>query len=101
MTRGNQREKAREKNLKKQQDLKKGGKESGVSLTERRHRDAEIMRQKQRRKPRRLALVEALVETPAPPVARLPSDRMEVGAKGRAALREAEGGAAAQCLLLT
>ncbi|KAK3764153.1 hypothetical protein RRG08_044084 [Elysia crispata] len=50
MTRGNQREKAREKNLKKQQDAKKGAKESGVSLTERRHRDAEIMRQKQEKK---------------------------------------------------
>ncbi|XP_046350866.1 putative SERF-like protein [Haliotis rufescens] len=56
MTRGNQRDKAREKNMKKQQQVDKqraaknktGNK--GMSLEERRHRDAEIMRQKQSKK---------------------------------------------------
>ncbi|XP_059174618.1 putative SERF-like protein [Physella acuta] len=56
MTRGNQREKAREKSLKKQKEqekkkhsnLKDGNK--GLSLEERRQRDAEIMRQKQDKK---------------------------------------------------
>jgi len=47
MTRGNQRELARAKNLKKQQKEKKGGKESGTSLEKRKERDADIMRQKQ------------------------------------------------------
>ncbi|KAK2163429.1 hypothetical protein LSH36_79g01059 [Paralvinella palmiformis] len=51
---GNQRELARLKNLKKQQEAKgkKGGEKganSGQSLQERRHRDAERMREKQRK----------------------------------------------------
>ncbi|XP_046574427.1 putative SERF-like protein [Haliotis rubra] len=56
MTRGNQRDKAREKNMKKQQqvDKQKAAKNKtgnkGMSLEERRHRDAEIMRQKQSKK---------------------------------------------------
>jgi len=50
MTRGNQREKAREKNQKKQAAQAKGTKESGVKLEERKHRDAEIMRAKQQAK---------------------------------------------------
>lgn len=49
MTRGNQREKAREKNMKKQAGQKKT-KDEGMTLEERRHRDAEIMRQKQEKK---------------------------------------------------
>ncbi|CAO3590871.1 unnamed protein product [Absidia cylindrospora] len=49
MTRGNQREQARLKNLKKQQDQKKGksGDNSGQKLTQKKESDAEIMRQKQ------------------------------------------------------
>ncbi|XP_077556870.1 putative SERF-like protein [Haemaphysalis longicornis] len=55
MTRGNQRELARAKNAKKQQELtkkkaandKNGNK--GLTLEERRHRDAEVMRQKQKK----------------------------------------------------
>lgn len=47
MARGNQRDKAREKNQKKQADLKKGSKESGVTLTQKKERDAQIMRDKQ------------------------------------------------------
>ncbi|KFM73994.1 Small EDRK-rich factor 2, partial [Stegodyphus mimosarum] len=55
MARGNQRELARQKNIKKQQDLKKalsaekkdGNK--GLSLEERRRRDAEQMRLKQQK----------------------------------------------------
>lgn len=49
MTRGNQRDKAREKNLKKQADLKKaeGSKGSGQNLLARKERDAQIMRDKQ------------------------------------------------------
>lgn len=50
MTRGNQREKAREKNQKKQAAMSKGSKESGAKLEERKHRDAEIMRAKQEKK---------------------------------------------------
>jgi len=51
MTRGNQRELARAKNLKKQQDQakKKGAGESGVALKERRERDAATMREKQKK----------------------------------------------------
>uniref|UniRef100_A0A0B7BBN0 Small EDRK-rich factor-like N-terminal domain-containing protein n=1 Tax=Arion vulgaris TaxID=1028688 RepID=A0A0B7BBN0_9EUPU len=57
MTRGNQREKAREKAQKKQKEHEKkktsGSKDGnrGMTLEERRHRDAEIMRQKQDKKP--------------------------------------------------
>lgn len=53
---GNQREKSREKAIKKQKEAekKKGSNEKGankgLTLEERRHRDAEIMRQKQEKK---------------------------------------------------
>lgn len=51
MTRGNQRELAREKNMKKQKDAqKKKGNNEGMNLEARKHRDAEIMRQKQEKK---------------------------------------------------
>ncbi|XP_074651284.1 small EDRK-rich factor 2-like [Tubulanus polymorphus] len=54
MTRGNQREKAREKNLKKQQQTAKSKKSPGDGnktneLTSRKERDADIMRQKQQK----------------------------------------------------
>lgn len=55
MTRGNQRELARAKNAKKQQEhtKKKGANEKdgnrGLTLEERRHRDAEVMRLKQKK----------------------------------------------------
>ncbi|GAB6032454.1 Modifier of protein aggregation 4 [Chamberlinius hualienensis] len=55
MTRGNQRELARAKNAKKSQDLhrKKGADQKdgnkGLSLENRKHRDAEVMREKQRK----------------------------------------------------
>jgi len=55
MARGNQRDLAREKNLKKQKDeLKKKGASDrngnrGMSLEERRQRDAEVMRLKQQK----------------------------------------------------
>lgn len=53
MTRGNQRELARQKNQKKQQEQEKrkgsGNKESnkGLTLEQRKQRDADLMRQKQ------------------------------------------------------
>lgn len=48
MTRGNQRDLARAKNLKKQEKLGKGkDKETGSGLEKRKERDADIMRQKQ------------------------------------------------------
>lgn len=50
MTRGNQRELARERNLKKQQADKKKSKEDGLSHEQRKQRDADIMRQKQLKK---------------------------------------------------
>ncbi|CAD5122550.1 DgyrCDS10965 [Dimorphilus gyrociliatus] len=56
MTRGNQRELARQKNLKKQQQSKKQatatGKDGnkGVTLEARKQRDADIMREKQKKK---------------------------------------------------
>jgi len=55
MTRGNQRDLARAKNQKKQQEIqkKKGsddkGANKGMTLEERRHRDAEMMRLKQQK----------------------------------------------------
>jgi hypothetical protein len=55
MTRGNQRELARAKNAKKQQETqkKKGANDKdgnrGLSLEERKHRDAEMMRLKQKK----------------------------------------------------
>ncbi|OMH84100.1 putative SERF-like protein [Zancudomyces culisetae] len=50
MTRGNQRDLAREKNRKKLEKLAKGQKKDDISLTSRKERDAEIMRQKQLKK---------------------------------------------------
>ncbi|VVC86680.1 unnamed protein product [Leptidea sinapis] len=53
MTRGNQRDLARAKNAKKQQEQQKkknASEKTGMSLSERKHRDAELMREKQRRK---------------------------------------------------
>ncbi|GBC09141.1 hypothetical protein RclHR1_08620017 [Rhizophagus clarus] len=47
MARGNQREKAREKNLKKQPKQKK--KDDGTTFKKRAETDAEIMRQKQQK----------------------------------------------------
>ncbi|CBZ23013.1 conserved hypothetical protein [Leishmania mexicana MHOM/GT/2001/U1103] len=47
MTRGNQRDLAREKNMKKQQSKNKGHREDGVSLAARKEADAEVMRLKQ------------------------------------------------------
>lgn len=49
MTRGNQREEARKKNLKKQQDQAKGGKKDGALLQKTKERDADIMRIKQQK----------------------------------------------------
>ncbi|XP_075216634.1 putative SERF-like protein [Lycorma delicatula] len=55
MTRGNQRDLARERNLKKQLELqkKKGandkGPNKGMTLEQRKQRDAELMREKQRK----------------------------------------------------
>ncbi|CAG0915406.1 unnamed protein product [Notodromas monacha] len=55
MTRGNQRELARQKNIKKSQDQKKSqtssdkGANRGMTLEERKHRDAELMREKQKK----------------------------------------------------
>lgn len=54
MTRGNQRELARQKNLKKQQEVSRGKKaddkdgNKGMSLQERKQRDADRMREKQK-----------------------------------------------------
>jgi len=47
MTRGNQRDLARAKNLKKTQDLAKKNKDDGLTATARKERDADVMRQKQ------------------------------------------------------
>lgn len=47
MTRGNQRDLAREKNLKKQQEKNKGHRDDGMSTAARKEADAEKMRQKQ------------------------------------------------------
>ncbi|XP_064168757.1 small EDRK-rich factor 2 [Anguilla rostrata] len=50
MTRGNQRELARQKNAKKQTDSSKGKRnEDGLSAAARKQRDAEIMQQKQKK----------------------------------------------------
>ncbi|KAI7814301.1 small EDRK-rich factor 2-like [Triplophysa rosa] len=50
MTRGNQRELARQKNAKKQSEHGKGKKsEDGLSSAARKQRDAEIMQQKQKK----------------------------------------------------
>ncbi|PWN21886.1 four F5 protein [Microstroma glucosiphilum] len=50
MTRGNQRDTDRAKAQKKAAAANKGKKESGVSLTARRERDAQIIRDKQAKK---------------------------------------------------
>lgn len=50
MTRGNQRELARERNMKKQQQGKAKNKEDGLTHEQRKIRDADIMRQKQQQK---------------------------------------------------
>lgn len=47
MARGNQRDLAREKNVKKQQDKDKGVRTDGLSPAQRKEADAERMRQKQ------------------------------------------------------
>lgn len=51
MTRGNQRDKARAKTQKKQQEIKKKKNinNDGLTLEARKHRDAEVMREKQRK----------------------------------------------------
>ncbi|KAL7870583.1 hypothetical protein SRHO_G00080800 [Serrasalmus rhombeus] len=50
MTRGNQRELARQRNAKKQGDMTKGKRnEDGLSAAARKQRDAEIMQQKQKK----------------------------------------------------
>ncbi|XP_018948413.1 small EDRK-rich factor 2-like [Cyprinus carpio] len=50
MTRGNQRELARQKNAKKHNDQTKGKRnEDGLSASARKQRDAEIMQQKQKK----------------------------------------------------
>ncbi|CAG9816881.1 unnamed protein product [Phaedon cochleariae] len=49
MTRGNQRELARQKNQKKLQDVKNKNKD-GLTLEQRKFRDAEVMREKQKKK---------------------------------------------------
>lgn len=50
MTRGNQRELARAKNQKKQQEQAKKKASDGLTLEQRKHRDAEIMREKLKKK---------------------------------------------------
>lgn len=47
MTRGNQRDQAREKNQKKQADKEKGQRDDGMSHAQRKDKDAENMRLKQ------------------------------------------------------
>jgi len=47
MTRGNQRELARAKNLKKTQDAAKKNRDDGLTASARKERDADVMRQKQ------------------------------------------------------
>ncbi|KAI9228593.1 MAG: small EDRK-rich factor 1-like protein [Piptocephalis tieghemiana] len=48
MARGNQRDLAREKNLKKQKEQNKGRKDDGMTLLQRREADAARMREKQK-----------------------------------------------------
>ncbi|XP_044765076.1 putative SERF-like protein [Coccinella septempunctata] len=50
MTRGNQRELARAKNQKKVQEQSKGKRGDGLTVEQRKFRDAEVMREKQRKK---------------------------------------------------
>ncbi|XP_075145320.1 putative SERF-like protein [Haematobia irritans] len=50
MTRGNQRDLARQKNMKKQQELTKGKRNDNLTVDQRKQRDADLMREKQRKK---------------------------------------------------
>ncbi|KAH1029809.1 putative SERF-like protein [Dendroctonus ponderosae] len=50
MTRGNQRDLARAKNQKKQQEQGRGKKNDGLTVEQRKFRDAEVMREKQKKK---------------------------------------------------
>lgn len=50
MTRGNQRDLARAKNAKKQADQTKGKRSDGLSVEQRKEKDAELMREKQKKK---------------------------------------------------
>jgi len=50
MTRGNQRDLARAKNQKKLTDLKKGVRTDNLTVEQRKARDAELMRDKQKKK---------------------------------------------------
>lgn len=49
MTRGNARDLARAKTLKKEQELNKGRKDDGLSAAARKERDAAIMKEKQKK----------------------------------------------------
>ncbi|XP_037816584.1 putative SERF-like protein [Lucilia sericata] len=50
MTRGNQRDLARQKNAKKQAELNKGKRNDNLTVEQRKQRDADLMREKQRKK---------------------------------------------------
>ncbi|CAH1158290.1 unnamed protein product [Phyllotreta striolata] len=50
MTRGNQRELARAKNQKKQKEMDKNKRADGLTVEQRKLRDAEVMREKQKKK---------------------------------------------------
>ncbi|XP_059619358.1 putative SERF-like protein [Phlebotomus argentipes] len=50
MTRGNQRDLARAKNLKKQNEKQKGRQTDGLTVEQRKQRDADLMREKQKKK---------------------------------------------------
>ncbi|XP_017004453.1 putative SERF-like protein [Drosophila takahashii] len=50
MTRGNQRDLARQKNQKKQADATKGKRTDNLTVEQRKARDAEVMREKQKKK---------------------------------------------------
>lgn len=50
MTRGNQRDLARQKNQKKNQEHSKGKRNDNLTVEQRKARDAELMREKQKKK---------------------------------------------------
>ncbi|XP_054725139.1 putative SERF-like protein [Anastrepha obliqua] len=50
MTRGNQRDLARQKNQKKLQELGRGKRNDNLTVEQRKARDAEVMREKQKKK---------------------------------------------------
>ncbi|XP_030374398.1 putative SERF-like protein [Scaptodrosophila lebanonensis] len=50
MTRGNQRDLARQKNQKKQAEQSKGKRTDNLTVEQRKARDAEVMREKQKKK---------------------------------------------------